>query len=172
MSQNRLALPTWSYAMEKYPPTTIVELGTDCGGFTCALGVHAWRIKAQIHTFNLNPAPTSAFLPLSDLLPIAFHVGDCFDPAVTQKIADYIRVPGITYVLCDAGDKPREFNLFSQYLKPGDVIAAHDYYVDSKWWGWGEISKHQVVEAVEANNLVPFFQEHFDTAGWLAYKKQ
>jgi hypothetical protein len=30
-------------------------------------------------------------------------------------------------ILCDGGHKNQEFNLFSQFLKSGDIIMLHDY---------------------------------------------
>jgi cephalosporin hydroxylase len=171
MSQNRLAVPTWSYAMEKHPPKTIVEIGTNNGGFTIALGIHAWRIGTAVHTFDLNEAPTNAFAPLTNLLPITFYKADCFAPETVALIANLIRSPGIVYVFCDGGDKPREFAMFSEYLKPGDVIAGHDYSVKEEWWPWREITQEQVEPYVSARGLTPFMQEHFDMAGWMVYRK-
>lgn len=172
MSQNRLAIPTWSYGMEKYPPKTIVEIGTNNGGFTCVLGLHAWRIGARIHTYDLCESPSLEFRPLSAILPIEFNQGDCFDPAVKAKIASQIQKPGITYVLCDGGNKPREFIEFSEFIKSGDVIAAHDFCVaGTDWWPWREITVESVQAAIEAHGLKPFFQDYFDQAGWLAFVK-
>jgi cephalosporin hydroxylase len=172
MSQNRLAIPAWSYSFEKYPPKRIIEIGTNSGGFTIALGIHAWRIGATIYTFDVCKAPTEAFLPLSRILPIMFYKTDCFMPDITTFIKQLIELPGICYVLCDGGDKPKEFNLFADFLKPGDVIAAHDYSVKEEWWPWSEITCQQVATSVFQNKLVAFMQEHFDMAGWLAFRKE
>ena len=35
-NQNRMALPTWSYAMELHKPDRIIEIGAYNGGFTSA----------------------------------------------------------------------------------------------------------------------------------------
>lgn len=171
MSQNRLAVPTWSFAMEKHPPVNIVEIGTNNGGFTIALGIHAWAIKAQIHTFDITQAPNEDFLPLAAVLPISFHKLDCFSEKGEKLIREIIQRPGTTYLLCDGGDKPKEFNHFAEFMKPGDVIAAHDYSVKEEWWPWREVKLCQVQDAIMRHDLSPFMQEHFDMAAWLAYKK-
>lgn len=178
MCQNRLAVPTWSYAMEIYPPTRIVELGTYGAGFTTAIGVHAYRIGAKIITYDQMIAPDQRFADLAKFLGIVFR-NPCDIWKCEDEIAKLIASPGISYVLCDGGDKPRELALFAPYLKPGDVIAAHDYNhmahftkdVELMAWPWGEITREQGVEVATANGLEPFLQEHFDFAGWLAFKK-
>lgn len=172
MSQNRAAVPTWSYAMEVDPPAQIVELGSMNGGFTTAIGVHAYRIGCRIYSFDRQVTPQEDFKALSDFLGIQFIMGDIF--AMTPIISGLIQRPGRTYLLCDNGDKVKEFNLFAGVIKPGDIIAAHDYcapIVGERCWPWSEIRKEQVHDSVEKHGLQPFLQDHFDLAGWLAYKK-
>lgn len=173
MSQNRFAAPTWSYAMEVHPPATIVELGCMNGGFTTLLGLHAWRIGAQVFSFDRQKAPCEDWQNLTNFLGVKFFECDIFEKI--DFITDLIRRPGVAYVLCDNGDKPREFNLLAPKLKIGDVIGAHDYSappMGSEYWPWGEIYPHQVEQSVKDNNLQPFLQNHFDYAGWLVYKKE
>lgn len=173
MSQNRLSVPTWSYAMEKYPPQTIIEIGTNYGGFTACLGIHAWTIGASVHTFDVCVAPAEAIRPLCGFLPITFYNADCFEPSVISLIQQLIQRHGTTYVLCDGGNKEQEFNLFSNYLKHGDVIGAHDYSAPGgNYWPWSETHFDKVREPVLRCGLHSFMQEHFDTAGWLVFKKQ
>src|SRR5438094_88562 len=107
MNQNRLAVPTWSYAMEEYPPARIVELGTYGGGFTTALGIHAWRIGAQVVSFDQMVAPDERFKTLAEFLGIDFRRADVFAPDTLATIAELVGRPRVTYLLCDNGDKPR-----------------------------------------------------------------
>lgn len=177
MNQNRLAVPTWSYAMEVAPPARVIELGTYNGGFTIALGMHAYNLepRARITSYERSKAPDQRFAALGEFLGIRFR--DQVDIWTCEgEIADLIRGDGLTYVLCDGGDKPRELATFTQYLKPGDVIAAHDYAtddprVDPHPWPWGEVSIEQGKAVAQANRLEPWLQDHFDLAGWLVYRK-
>jgi hypothetical protein len=175
MCQNRLAVPTWSYAMEVYPPATIVELGTYSGGFTCALAIHADQIGARVVTFD-RMLPDDRIRRLADLLGVEFRTRDIWE--AQGEIAQLIGLPGATYVLCDGGDKRRELATFAASLKPGDVIAAHDYAADdgsgyqNAWWGWGEIDLSDGGAVAREHDLEPWLQEHFDTAGWLAYRRR
>lgn len=175
MCQNRLAVPTWSYAMEVHPPARIVELGTFGGGFTCGIGIHAAQIGARIVTHDVA-RPDERLASLAAHLRIEFRTGDIW--ADQDRIAALIAEPGVSYVLCDGGDKRRELATFARCLKPGDVIAAHDYAVDdgtgyqNEWWGWGEVDLVDGERVALACDLEPFLQDHFDTAAWLAYRKR
>lgn len=178
MSQNRIAVPTWSYAMELVPPARILELGSAGGGFITALAVHAHQIGARVVTYDVcqpNVRLNDPQTGLARFLGVEFVVGDLWK--AEAKIANLIRSPGTTYVLCDGGDKPRELATFAAYLKPGDVIAAHDYVPDDGpqgdkvWWPCGEIKLEQGAAAAAKFGLEPFLQPYFDMAAWLAYRR-
>jgi hypothetical protein len=178
MCQNRLAVPTWSYAMEVLPPQRVIEIGSYNGAFSIALGLHCCAINARMYTFDINEW-SEQFAPIGKALGVTFQRASCWD--IEAQIVRLIRADGPTFVLCDGGDKPRELATFARYLKPGDVIGAHDYnacaYQDpvppqnEQPWPWMEISREDGQRAAEANRLVPWLQEHFDLAGWLVFRK-
>lgn len=167
MCQNRLAIPMWSYAMEKYPPKRIIEIGTYGGGFITALAVHAWNISCEVITYDRMVAPDERFAEISHFLGIRFRTTDIWEAA--SEIAELIAAPGVTYVLCDGGDKIREMNTFARYLKIGDVIAAHDYDPDGTRGCGAEIDIDDV-DAVGLG-LVPFFRDELAAAAWLSYRR-
>lgn len=180
-SQNRMALPTWSYAMELYPPARIIEIGTAGGGFITALAVHAYNIRARVVTYDLAP-PDQRYTALGHFLGIEYRSPcDVFMPWVIQEIETNIILPGPTFLLCDGGNKPLELEQFARFLKPGDVIAAHDY--DAKHeidpgiplcdrpWQWSEIRKAQGDAVAARHGLQPWMQHWFDDAGWLVYQR-
>lgn len=180
MSQNRLAVPFWSYAMEMLPPKRIIELGTGDGGLATALGLHARIIGATVVTYD-RARPNERIAPTGRLLGVDFRtVADLWRHEA--EIAKLIAAPGRTFMLCDGGDKPRELATFARYLKSGDVIAAHDYDADhardpaipneSRSWPWSEITAMQGAAVAAEHGLVPFLQAHFDHIGWLAYQKR
>jgi len=178
-AQNRLAIPTWSYAMEMHPPARIIELGTYSGSFITALALHARAIGARVFTYDRSSAD-AAFVPIGRDLGVDFRVADIWQSE--EEIAQLITGPGVSYLLCDGGDKPRELATFARYLKPGDVIAAHDYNCllgsgveiqegVTPYWPWAETRIEDGERIASAHGLRPFYQDHFDTAGWLAYWK-
>lgn len=169
MQQNRLAVPTWSYAMECHPPARIIEIGSYNGGFTIAIGVHARQIGARVISYDVAQAPHESLAAMAEFLGIEFRTADVW--TIEPEIAHLIALPGVTFVLCDGGNKKRELATFAKYLKPGDVIAAHDYVSPgSVWWAWSEIGAEDGAAAASSCDLEPWLQEHFDTAGWLVFR--
>ena len=86
---------------------------------------------------------------------------------------------GKVLVLCDGGNKVREFNIISDFLKPGDVIMAHDYAPNrqvfenkykNKLWNWFEIQDRDIQDAVDSNNLKDYHTEFNDVA-WVCKTK-
>lgn len=178
MNQNRLAVPTWSYAMELLPPARIVEFGTWNGGFTCALALHARMIGASVITYD-TALPDERIAPVARSLGVEFVTGDMWPRK--SEIERSIASPGVTFVLCDGGNKLRELDEFAASCKPGDVIAAHDYdaahEIDpgipslDRWWPWSEVTQQQVRPIADRHGLRPWLQEHFDMAGWIVLRK-
>jgi len=108
---------------------TIIEIGTYVGGLTIWMRD---KTNAKILTYDLiNPSQRTD----TDVIPdvnnvfksnnIDFFLGSCFD--MEAKIADQIKKGKRCLLLCDGGDKIKEFQTFSKHLKPSDVIMAHDY---------------------------------------------
>lgn len=168
MNQNRLAVPAWSYAMEVYPPQRIVELGSYNGGFTICLGFHARKIGCLIHSFDVMKAPTEGWEREAEFVNAGFYQMDVF--ANRDRIGHLIRDLGRTFLLCDNGKKIEEFNTFAKYLKPGDVIGAHDFMTPC-WQAGNEITISDVVQTVSQCGLTRWMPEVFDMAGWLVYRK-
>lgn len=171
MCQSRLAVPLWSYVMELYPPKQIVEIGSLNGGFTTAIGVHAWRIGCKVFSFDVCVAPNQDWASLAKFLGIDFIQQDVFE--FSSVVESLVKQRGVTFLLCDGGNKPKEFNIFAKFLRSGDIIAAHDYCAGGdKSWPWSEIKKSDVAQTVKEQNLEPFMQEYFDEVGWMVYKKR
>lgn len=171
-SQNRIAIPVWSYAFEVVPPKRVIELGSHSGGFITALAVHAHNIGATCYGCDHCFLPNNDYALLAAVLGVRwFSNFDLKDPHNIEIIKTLINEPGTTYVLCDNGNKVDEFNTFAPSLKPGDIIGGHDYKVDESYWGWGEITPEHVSASVTACGLEPFQQDAFDLAAWLVYRK-
>ena len=58
---------------------------------------------------------------------IDFRIGDCFSFDTANEIISLIRRPPKTLLLCDGGNKEKEFNFYCEFMKPGDIIMLHDY---------------------------------------------
>lgn len=172
MSQNRIAPLAFSYLIEHGNFARVVELGTHTGGLTALLGVHCKNVKAELHTFDWDHRAL-LYADWFNLLGVTAHLLDIFSPDGETLIRELIASQGRTLLLCDGGDKRREFSLFASSLKDGDVIGAHDCRNDLPYWSWQEISEANVREACVQNHLVPV--EHaglFTEAAWIMKTKK
>lgn len=130
MSQNRYVVPAWSYLLEVVEPKRIIEIGTSVGGMSCLLALAARKTEATFDTFDVGDTVDASTASLLSMLcgeGRGFHRKDVFDDLVFGEMTAEIRKEGPSLILCDGGDKIQEFRRFSPFLKPGDVIAAHDF---------------------------------------------
>jgi hydroxymethylpyrimidine pyrophosphatase-like HAD family hydrolase len=113
---------------------------------------------------------------------IDFRVESCFDDKPFKDIIELIQSEGRTLVVCDGGNKAKEFNIFSKYLKPNDVIIAHDYCEnDIEWkektdyWQWpyeADTLPDLISLAIKENNLEPYKYEEMKFLLWASYIKK
>ena len=158
-------------------PKTIIELGTYLGGMSFL--IKDIFPQSEVHTFDIKEQCDIS--KLQKITDVKCNICNIFDKDNTEKIVDLINQEGQTVIFCDNGDKPKEFNLFSGYLKPGDVILAHDYapneqyyksYMVDKIWNWLEIQDSDIFDAIKINNLSPFLYQEFLNSAWCCYRKE
>lgn len=179
--QNPKSFEIFYQFLDKVKPSQILEIGTGLGGLTMGL-------NSMIKELNLNTKLVSYDIKKiqirEDILnKLDIRIENIFNKEYTEvkkEIIDFIQSPGITIVLCDGGNKAKEFNLLSNYLKSDDYILAHDYSPNFEYfknnmvhkvWNWMEIQDSDVEESIKKNNLIPFMQESFIQAAWLCKQK-
>tara|TARA_R110001592_G_scaffold253923_1_gene517096 strand:- start:1441 stop:2091 length:651 start_codon:yes stop_codon:yes gene_type:complete len=177
--QNPLAFEAFYKLLLKLKPTRIIEMGTAIGGLTRYLNYMCkeLNLKTSIISYEINENPDYIDMREEGIdvrLENIFNSG--WEKLINTEILDIIQSDGTSLVLCDGGNKIREFNIFSQYIKPGDVIMAHDYAesievfntkIKETYWNWHEISDIDIQDAVDSNNLIPFMQDIFTKAVWV-----
>jgi hypothetical protein len=152
----------------------IVEIGTYNGGLS------SWvfdNSSAKLISYDIDGT-----INHTNREDIDFRVESCFDEKPMQDIIQLIQSEGRTLVLCDGGDKPKEFNTFSKYLKSGDVIMAHDYCEsETEWkektdyWQWpyeADTFPHSIEEGITENNLEPYKYNEMKFLLWASYIKK
>lgn len=168
-AQNALALPTWEYAFKVHPPRRILEIGCGTGAFTYALK-QVVGPDVTVTAWDITKAPTEGFEKRFALHPY-FHHADAMSAYERERISVLLGNEGTSYVLCDGGNKLEEFKTFAPMLKPGDVIAVHDYMVDRRYWGWVEIDLKSAMPVADKMGLELFLYHELSCAAWLAFKK-
>ena len=95
------------------------------------------------------------------------------DPVTTAYVAGLIGGAGRTLLLCDNGNKNREFNLYAPYLKHGDIIMAHDYVASGKEdrWKASEVNIDLIRDTIAEYNLQDYMRYVFEDVAWLCQKR-
>lgn len=106
-----------------------IEVGTGYGNTSIFFLLHCVQKGANFITCERMKNRTSNSSPLKDMLRFndCCVLGNVYGPAISQFILEQISRPGRTVLFLDGGDKPHEFGLFCPALKPGDVVAVHDW---------------------------------------------
>jgi hypothetical protein len=101
----------------------IVEIGTGNGALTTFLGL--WGLKLNIAVFSIDIKQRCNNLLLLCKLGVNVDQIDCFSDAfgVIFKICCLNKI----YLICDGGNKPKEFNTFVPQLKSGSIVSVHDW---------------------------------------------
>jgi len=160
---------------------TIIELGTSLGGLTYIISdiCDENNLKKNIHTLDYSYRDY-----VEDELKsrnVNYYILNEKEEEYKKVVTDLISSQGKCLVLCDGGNKIEEFNLYSRYLRSGDIIMAHDYSYDEKTfqeeikdkiWNWFEISYADIALSVEENNLEPYSKLDFKNAVWNCYQKK
>ena len=170
--QNKNFYPAFEKLFAQENIVRVLEIGTATGGF-----IRAVRdlTDAEIITYDVLETKHKATLEENN---ISVNVKSVFEDY--ENVEDYISGKGQVLVLCDGGNKIKEFDVFSKLLKSGDIIMAHDYsrdeelyqaYIKNHVWRWCEIQYKDIAMAVETNNLEPVLTEEFQEAVWTCWKK-
>ena len=170
--QNKNFYPAFEKLFAQENIVRVLEIGTATGGF-----IRAVRdlTNAEIITYDVIETKYKSVLEENNITVNVKSVFEDYD-----SVEDYISAEGQVLVLCDGGNKIKEFEVFSRLLKSGDIIMAHDYsydedlyraYIRENVWRWCEIKFKDIALPVELNNLQPLMTEEFQEAVWTCWKK-
>jgi hypothetical protein len=204
MQQTPNAVLSLNRLLNAYNFDTIIELGTHDGGLSSLFALYCYGSQNMAYsnvpnepslyknnTHNKKPKKFYTFDYVSRDIPrINFlkSIGTEFkeidflnNEENIKYIQDIIKNGGATLVLCDGGNKPKEFSLFSPSLKQGDVIMAHDWAFDKNafseiqkrgiWYGL-ETEWEQIKESCFKNNIKQICADEFDDSVWFCGLKQ
>jgi hypothetical protein len=174
MQQQKGAPAIYDVLLDGIAPKRIIELGTGHGGLAVFFGLYAYKADCTFHTFSNDHMLFTQYRGLLDFLEVDVVTCDIFSEHGIKLIVDLIKQPGITLLYCDNGEKKREFPLFGQHLKQGDVILVHDYYYSKdlfreQFTGLGccEVVWADIQQTCKSQQLEPILEE--DLKDYLLY---
>lgn len=191
---------------------TIIELGTHDGGLSSlfALYCHGSNNKAYAshegepslyknHTHHKSPKQFYTFdiferdIPRLNMLRVLGAKAEKLDFLNNPEGIEYVRrlitEGGRVLLLCDGGDKRKEFELYAPALKRGDIIMGHDWAKDeasfaalkgrgiwsnweTKWEDDDTSTNFGLKKICHTNDIVQVLPEEFDNVAWFCGLKQ
>jgi hypothetical protein len=153
------------------PIPLILEIGTGNGGFSLFLKTRIFEKPPVVHTWDIGADITRD--PLLKQYGVVSHIADALsDPEIPKLIEESTQC----IVLCDNGNKPKEFQYFAQFLRSGDIIMGHDYFkngvFDPTKWLWCELQESDIQGTCDQYGLVPFYAEEFEACMWASRIKR
>jgi cephalosporin hydroxylase len=171
-------------------PSQVLEIGTSYGGLTLLVRDLLDEVGLEDADFRSYDVIETNRFHLEEAIKngskIDFRIKNIFNHQYselveTDEIKELLHRPGPSIIMCDGGSKKNEFRILSPFLKPGDIIMAHDYspspeyfeeHISNKVWNWHEIQDSDIQESVEQYNLEPFMQEEFQKVVWVCKIKK
>jgi len=106
----------WEHWLPQQEIAQIVMLGTGTGVFSSILEL---LTTAPVFSYDIEDKTMGQIkLDHAILLDVL---------TFQQEIADILQHPGTSLLFCDNGDKPKEVELYSPYLKINDYLVVHDW---------------------------------------------
>lgn len=136
--------------ISEFKPDVVIELGTKQGGFT---EVIQKSTEDNVDIFTYDNRAYSVYGKFRD--NVYFIINDVLKEPL-RDIIDICSSDNKVLLYCDNGSKRREIELYSKYLKKGDMLGVHD-------WGTEVFSK-DVMKYLKRFTSVR--REEFKNRGW------
>ena len=181
LQQNKYFASNIDLLLDVIKPKRIIEIGTARGGATLLISdaVKALGLDTKIKSFDVTTKGPHLHMVMDN---VEFIVDNIFNEDWSKlikpkEIENFLSDDGVNLILCDGGNKKEEFKLLAKYLKPGDIIMAHDYapnrkefdkdYLD-KIWNWMEITDDHIKETCIKHDLKPYLPKTIKPFAWVA----
>lgn len=174
MQQNVYMFDAFQTLLNRERFNNIIEIGTRYGAFTRLLKDISPYTK--VLTFDIE----SQIPPTLDMSGVEVRIKNIFNndfsQIIDEEVLNILRSNEKNLIVCDGGNKVKEFNCFAPYLKIGDIIMAHDYAksieyfninIKEKIWNWCEITERDIFDCSTKYNLVHYNQEELQKAVWV-----
>jgi len=163
-------LPIFDKIIDQFD--TIIEIGTGRGGLTSYI-FNKKKIGSKLMSFDIKDRKNIKTIVNEE----CFIIGDCFNQQNKKSIIETITSNGKVLLLCDGGNKEKEFNTFKDHLKINDVIMLHDFSADGEEYKKYQSDNNWVTNSeshlrnINTNGLKKFMFDEFKSVFWGCFKK-
>lgn len=179
IQQNNYALSLINFLFQIKDPSLIIEFGARTGGLSIFLSLYGFNKNIEFLTFECEE---NSLMYAKIIKSFGGHIfyKNIFSEEVISLVKDKMQKSTRTIIFCDAV-KIKEFNLYSDFMKSGDIILAHDYAHDAEdfenirkenIWHHQEICFSDIQEACERNGLEYFDRDLFRSSAWGVFIKK
>lgn len=192
--------------LNSYDFSQIIELGTGHGGISLFLSLYSLLSRTPIdsefpdaeylrtyHYGSHHKTPKEFFTfdckegdknvsKIINSMGCRFEKRDILSNKTDEEyIGSLIAKKGRTLLLVDNGNKIKEFDMYSKYLKPGDIIMTHDFCQDEELrkfrkdndiCHWCEIQYKDIEIPCQRENIKQIHQKDAQDAAWFCGIKQ
>lgn len=120
----------WERFLNEAHGTSLMELGTFLGGFTLYLQHQAYSRGMTFYTVDwqvfANFDDPEGALSLNGTKDFFNHL-DVWGPEFSNLLDGILAAEKVFVLFCDGGNKPKEMQTFIPRLRPGDLVATHDW---------------------------------------------
>tara|TARA_A100001515_G_scaffold103223_1_gene83829 strand:+ start:3003 stop:3701 length:699 start_codon:yes stop_codon:yes gene_type:complete len=168
----------------------VIEIGTSYGGLSLYLYEQSLQHEFNFITYDYLGFRNGIWSTRQNELKVAwnnellfdFRDKDVFLDDTITEISTILQ-NNKCLLLCDGGDKPKEIQIYSEYLQSGSYIMGHDYSPDEdyfnantkhKVWNWLELRDEDISKAMKQHNLSKcdkYYTDFRDTA-WVCLIKE
>jgi hypothetical protein len=198
MQQTPNAVLSINKLLNSYYFDNIIEFGTHDAGLSTLLSIYSFLSKNKATSSNPNepclyknnriskiPCNFWTFdnvirdetqTKFIQLLGANVNIVDILnDNDTIEKIRNLISSSSRCLVLCDNGDKIKEFELYANHLPKGSFIMVHDYAYDEKTfediqnkkiWYCLESDNERLSKYMTQYNIEQVYRETFDNSVW------
>ena len=156
---------------ENFP--IIMEIGTRSGAFTRY--IKDISPKSDVFSYDvIDQKPDNLNKQNINFIIKNIFEND-YEVVSDAEALSILNGPAKKLILCDNGNKIKEFRCLAKYMKIGDVIMCHDYstsreyfdsHINGKLWNWCEVIESDISAASDEYGLVAYNQEEFLKAVW------
>lgn len=168
------------HAAQSGKKVNIIEIGTFKGGMTVILDTYAkmFDLDYKLTTFDIKDSLIQEETKeIFRECGIIFELENTLSKSGHGKIKAIIEEDTMCLIFCDGGNKTREINEFSKFMKIGDIILGHDYGYDAasfskKEWTAFELSFNGIRDAFHNHGLGFLLKPEMEESVWFCAKRE